>query len=550
MLAKSRLSSFVTLFIFSLAGLGNAQEMHQHEHNSNEKLGRISFPISCTPAAQAEFNRAVAMLHSFWYEKATESFPEVAKGDASCAMAYWGVAMSLYHPLWEKPNAEVLKSGLAAVEKARAIGAKTDRERDYIAAIEVFYKDSAQIDHLSRVLAYEKAMEQLHRRYPDDREAGVFYSLALLASAQGLPSDKTYVREKKAAGILNEILSKDPQHPGVVHYLIHSLDSPPLASLALNAARSYAKIAPSVPHALHMPSHIFTRLGLWQESVKSNIASESAAKRFAVEARMDGAWDEQLHAMDYLIYAYLQGAQDEKAKATLDELNRIEKASPENFKVAYAFAAIPARYAIERRQWSEAASLKLHPPGLAWNRFPWAEAITWFTRAIGAARSGDPDAARLSIDKLESIEKGLLAAKDQYWATQVRVQKLAASAWQAHSEKKEDEALRLMRSAADLEDTTEKHPVTPGPIVPAREMLGDLLLELRQPAEALKEFDRSLLAAPNRFGGLLGAARAAKLSGNAEKAGALYAKLATNCILADGRHGEIREAKSGAHRRR
>ena len=548
MLAKSRILVFLTILPFSLAGPGKAQEMHQHEHSSNEKLGRIDFPVSCTPGAQAEFNRAVAMLHSFWYEKAVESFREVARRDASCAMAYWGVAMSLYYPLWERPNTEVLKSGWAAVEKARAIGAKTDRERDYIASIEAFYKNYAEIDHLSRVLAYEKAMEQLHRRYPADREAGVFYSLALLASAQALPSDKSYIREKKAAGILNEILSKDPQHPGVVHYLIHSCDSPPLANLALNAARSYAQIAPSVPHALHMPSHIFTRLGLWQESVKSNIASESAAKSFAVEAHMDGAWDEQLHAMDYLMYAYLQGAQDKKAKATLDELYRIQKVSPENFKVAYAFAAISARYAIERRQWSEAASLKQYPAGLAWNRFPWAEAIMYFTRAVGSARSGDLDSARRGIDKLSAIENDLVAAKDQYWATQVRIQRLAASAWVACADGKKEDALKLMQSAADLEDSTEKHPVTPGPIVPSREMLGDMLLELREPGQALKEFEKSLLASPNRFGGLLGAARAARLSGNMEKAGALYAKLVTISSRADSRLVEVREAKAGSQK--
>jgi hypothetical protein len=391
--------------------------------------------------------------------------------------------------------------------------------------------------------------EQLHSRYPGDPEAAVFYSLSLLSSAQALPADKSYVREKKAAGILNQILAKDPQHPGVVHYLIHSLDAPPLANLALNAARSYAQIAPSVPHALHMPSHIFTRLGLWQDSIKSNMASESAAKSFAAETRMDGTWDEQLHAMDYLMYAYLQGAQDKKAKATLDELYQIRKASPENFKVAYAFAAIPARYAIERRQWSEAAALKQYYAGFPWNRFPWAEAITWFARAMGAARSGDIHSARQNIDRLDSIEKSLIAAKDQYWATQVRIQRLAASAWVASADKKKEEALKLMQSAADLEDSTEKHPVTPGPIVPAREMLGDMLLEMHEPGQALKEFEKSLNASPNRFGGLLGAARAAKLVGDLGKSGTFYAKFLTVCNRADSRRGEIREAKSGSRQR-
>lgn len=541
MLHQAKLFGFSLVLLAVFFSLCNAQEMNSHEHSGYEKLGKVHFPISCSPTEQVEFDRAVALLHSFWYERAGETFAEIARKEPSCAMAYWGVAMAQYHPLWEKPNVAVLENGVAALEKAKAINANTDRERDYIAAIETFYTDYAKIDHLTRVLAYEKAMERVHAKYPDDGEAGVFYSLALIASALSLPPDRTYGREKKAADILNKVLSAEPQHPGAIHYLIHAYDVPLLAPLALNAARSYAKVAPSVPHALHMPSHIFTRLGLWQESIQSNIESETAAKKFAAEMGMDGAWDEQLHAMDYLMYAYLQGAQDKQAKALLRELYQIRKTNTENFKVGYAFAAIPARYAIERRQWSEAAALKVYPSEFPWNRIPWAEAVIYFARAVGAARGGDVASARRDIDKLTSLENALSEAKER---SQVEIQRLASSAWLAYAEGNKEEALRLMRSAADLEDTTEKHPVTPGPIVPAREMLGDLLLELGEPDRALKEFEAALVASPNRFGSLLGAARAAKLIKNAEKARSFYSKLTAISNQADTSRVELQEART------
>lgn len=546
-LRKPKLITFSAVLLALLSSLCNAQSMHQHEHSDGEKLGHVHFPVSCNSAIQIEFDRAVAMLHSFWYEKAGEAFTEIARRDPSCAMAYWGLAMTLYHPLWEKPNAEALNNGRAVMEKAKSVDAKTEREKDYISAVELFYKDYPSIDHLARTLAYEKAMEQLYSRYPEDREAAIFYSLALIASAQALPTDKAYVREKKAAGILNEALSKEPQHPGVAHYLIHAYDSPPLANLALKAARSYARIAPSAPHALHMPSHIFTRLGLWQESIESNIASEGAAKKFAAEMHMNGAWDEQLHAMDYLMYAYLQGAQDKQAKAILDELYQIHKTTPENFKVAYAFAAIPARYALERRRWSDAASLKMHPRDFPWSRFSWAEAMIHFARGVGAARSGDTSTARQSVEKLAALENTLIEAKDRYWANQVGIQRLAVSAWLAYAEKRKEEALKLMHSAAELEDATEKHPVTPGPIVPAREMLGDMLLELGEYGEALKEFEAMLVVSPNRFGSLLGAARAARLTKNVEKARSSYSRLAAICNHADSNRVELQEAKTFLH---
>src|SRR5712692_9530076 len=525
--------------LFCLISSGLADEGHQHLSGSLEKVGTVHFPISCNVGVQQPFERAVALLHSFWFEEAGKGFTSVTEMDPDCAMGYWGIAMSLWYPLWEHPSEAMLKQGWAAVQKAKAVGAKTQRERDNIAAIETFYKDADKLDHRTRALAYEKAMEQLSLRYPQDHEASIFYALALLGTAQ--PTDKTYARQRRAAEILNKVLASEPEHPGVAHYLIHSFDYPQLAYLALPAARSYAKIAPSAPHALHMPSHIFTRLGLWQDSIQSNLASAAAAKNYAARTRPGTASFDQLHAMDYLVYAYLQGAQDRKAKQILDEIQPMGQADAE-FAAAYAFAAIPARYALERRRWSEAAALVVHPAGFPWDRFRYAEAITYFARALGATRSGDTAAASRDVEKLASIQKALAEGKDIYWATQVEIQRQAAAAWLAHAEGKNEEALKLMRSVAELEDSTEKHPVTPGPVVPARELLGELLLELKEPKLALKEFETAILAAPNRFNGLYGAAKAAELSGDREKARNFYAKLAAVSERSDGERPELQAA--------
>ncbi len=485
-----------------------AQEMHRHD--SSEELGRVNFPVSCTGAAQKQFNRAVAWLHSFEYEEAEKAFTEVTVTDPRCGMGYWGIAMSNYHPIWAPPTTAELQKGLSAVKNAKAVGARTQRERDYIAAIEVFYKNADKLDHRTRTFGYSRAMEQLYQRHPSDREAGVFYALTLIATGM-MANDKSYAREKKAAQILNRVRAREPQHPGVAHYLIHSYDYPALARLALPAARSYAKIAPASAHAQHMPSHIFTRLGLWQEAIRSNLDAEAAAKAYAVRNHLSGVFDEQFHAMDYLAYAYLQGAQDKQARGVLDELNKIQRAEPETFKVAYAFTAIPARYTLERRRWDEAARLTL-PPGslgaLPWQRFRWAAASIHFARAIGSARTGDTVSARQDVEKLAAIQLALVEVKGDYdWAKQVGIQRQAASAWLAHAEGKDVEALRLMRAAADLEDATEKHPVTPGAILPAREMLGDLLRELNQLPLALKEYETVLKSSPNRFNSVYGVAR-------------------------------------------
>jgi hypothetical protein len=537
----SRLFLFASLAVLLLPLTPSAQEMDQHKHEMGEKLGRVNFSVSCNSAAQQQFNRAVALLHSFWYEEAAKGFVEVTKTDPKCGMGYWGIAMSFYHPVWAAPAAAELQTGSAAVQQANLVGARTPRERDYIATIETFYKDAEKFDHRTRALAYEKAMEQLHLRYPKDDEAAVFYALALLGTA--LPTDKTYANQKRAGDILNQVLLSEPEHPGVAHYLIHSFDYPALAPMALAAARSYARIAPSSPHALHMPSHIFTRLGLWQESIDSNIASATAARNYVARMHPGAASFDQLHAMDYLAYAYLQTGQDRQAKAIVDEIYSIKKVDAPIFAAAYAFAAVPARYAFERHQWSEAAALKVHPADFPWNNFPYAEAMIYFARAIGSSRSGDTAGASKDIERLASIQQSLSDAKENYWATQVEIQRRAAAAWLAHAEGKNEEALSLMRSAADLEGSTEKHPVTPGAIVPARELLAELLIELREPQQALKEFEASLLVSPNRFNGLYGAARAAELSGAREKARTFYARLTTLGEHSDGTRPELQAAK-------
>jgi len=541
-----RLVTLTIALVVSFITTASAQDEHKHRHDPSEKLGRVNFAVSCSPKAQTQFNRAVAWLHSFEYEEAEKAFKEVTVTDPRCGMAYWGIAMSNYHPLWAPPTASQLQTGASSVEQAKNTGAQTQRERDYIAAVELFYKDAATVDHRTRAFAYSDAMKQLHQRYPSDSEAGIFYSLSLIATGM-MSRDKNYTREKEAAQILNRVLAREPQHPGITHYLIHSYDSPALASLALPAARSYAKIAPSSAHARHMPSHIFTRLGFWQEGIRSNLDAEAAAKTFALRNNLSGAWDEQFHAMDYLAYAYLQSAQDQKALAVLAELNAIPRADPETFKVAYAATAIPARYALERRQWNDAAKLTLRPGPLAtfpWQRFRWAEAHIHFARAVGSARSGDATSARQEVEKLAAIQQALVEVKGDYdWAKQVRIQELVASSWLAFAESKQEESLRLMQEAAELDDATDKHPVTPGAILPAREQLGELLLELKQPAAAFHEFETSLRTAPNRFNGLYGAARSARLAGNQKEAKVYYAKLMTLSRQADSPRPEVEEAK-------
>jgi tetratricopeptide (TPR) repeat protein len=535
----------VALFLFVISGY--SQEMHPHKHDPSESVGVVVFPVSCKPQAQKQFNRAVAWLHSFEYEEAEKAFTEVTVTDPQCAMGYWGVAMSNYHPLWAPPTPAQLKTGWEAVEKARSAGAPTPREQGYIAAMETFYKDHDKLDHGKRAFAYSDAMKQHSASNSADREAAVFYALSLIATGM-MSNDKTYVREKQAAEILNRVAMREPRHPGVTHYLIHSYDFPALAQLALPAARSYAKIAPASAHAQHMPSHIFTRMGLWSDAISSNLDAHRSAKTFAVRNHLSGAWDEQLHAMDYLAYAYLQRAQDRRAAGVLDELNQIQRVDPQTFKVAYAVTAIPARYALERRQWKEAANLALASGSLRdslLQRFPWAKAHLHYARAIGAARSNDAVAARREIEELSKIKQELTEVKGDYdWARQVDIMRQVGSAWLAFAEGKHDESVQLLRAAADLEDATDKHPVTPGALLPAREQLADLLLELKQPGAALQEFEVSFRSTPNRFNGLYGAARAANLAGNKKAASLYYGKLVALARDANNPRPEIAEARA------
>jgi tetratricopeptide (TPR) repeat protein len=504
------------------------------------KVGEVGFAVSCSAEAQQQFARAVAILHSFWYEEAVKAFTRVAEIDTSCAMAYWGVAMSNWYPLWYPPSDAALKVGSEAVAKAQSIGARTDRERDYIEAIAIFYRDSDRLDNRTRSVAYEKAMEQVYLRYPDDREAGVFYALALNATA--LPTDKAYANQEKAAKILQRIFAEQPNHPGAAHYLIHSYDSAPLANLGLPAAICYSDIAPAVPHALHMPSHIFTRVGQWQSSIDSNRASVEAGQNYA--AKVFGprvVWDQTLHAMDYLEYSYLQTGQDNDAKRVLDQLMSYQKATPSSLAAAYAIAAIPARYAVERRNWAEAAALS-SPPVTFSGDLSWTAAMITYARALGAAHTGDFASAQAEIGKLQAARDSLIQAKNTYWAGQVDVEIRSATAVLAQVQGRMDEALTLMRSAADLEDASDKHPVTPGSIVPARELLGDMLLEADQPAQALVEYEHSLGSAPNRFHGLAGAAAAAERAGDAPRA-KLYREKLVKVTAADSDRPELLAAR-------
>jgi len=502
-------------------------------HTLPEELGTVDFPVSCTAEAQAEFNRGVALLHSFWFPPAVMSFKRVTQLDPTCAMAHWGMAMSMLGIPWSPTPEEALADGQVAVDEAQTVGGETPREQAYIDAVAAFYQDADTLDHQTRASAYEEAMAQLVQDYPEDTEAQAFYALALLITAS--PTDKSYTNQLRAQEILEPLFAAQPNHPGVAHYLIHSNDYPPLATGGLDAAYAYAPIAPAAPHVQHMPSHIFTRLGHWQESIDSNRASVEAARAALPADHPAGtAVEPALHAMDYMMYGYLQLGQDDAATALLDEINAFEQAVG-GLGSAYALAAMPARYVLERGAWDEATTLALHPPEFAWERFPQAEAILVFARGLGAARAGDVAAARQELEHLQALHASLVEANNAYWADQVAIQSTMLEAWIALVEEQPDEALALAQEAAALEDLTEKHPVTPGLVKPAYELLGEMLLELDQPAEALHAFETLLEDDPHRFRGVYGAARAAELAGDMAKAETYYTELVD---LAAGAHGE------------
>jgi hypothetical protein len=535
--------SLAAVVAAAIAGIPAAAQEHQHP--AGEKLGTVHFETSCTPAAKPDFDRAMALLHSFEFGSAIAGFTKAVAADPGCTIAYWGIALSRWSnpfSLNVRPPAQ-LEQGLSAIREAEKRAPKTERERAYVAAAAKLYQNAATMDQRARVLAYSQAMADLAAKYPNDREASIFYALSLTAAA--LPTDKTYANQLQAGRLLEKLYPQEPDHPGISHYIIHSYDVPALAPQALEAARRYSKIAPSAPHALHMPSHTFTRVGSWQDSIESNTASAAAAKR-------DKTTAEELHAMDYMTYAYLQSGQDKAAETLLKSLpevlsrfdvNAIGGAAPGSAGV-FASAAIPVRWALEHRDWAAAA--KLQPQD---SRFGYPEAITHFARALGAARTNAPADARAAIAALQQIQDRLTTANEAYWAEQVNIQRQIATAFLALAEGRKDEALTTMRGAAGREDATEKSAVTPGPVAPARELLGDMLLELQQPADALKEYQTTLKKEPNRFRAVYGAAKASALSGNQAAARTYYQQLLTICERADkpGRP-ELEEARKATGR--
>ena len=517
-----------TIAAAAAAGLSFVQPaLGQSDGN---KLGTVHFETSCKPEAQKLFDEGMLYQHSFWYRASQQVFEDVLKADPECGIAYWGIALSLLWNPHAPPPAKNLAEGAAAIAKGRSVGAKTQRERDYLDALGAMYADYDKVDHRTRMQAYAKAMEQLAQRYPDDDEAQIYYALALNTSAS--PADKTYANQLKGAAILEPIAMRQPQHPGVAHYLIHLYDYPPIAEKGLDAARRYAKVAPAAAHAQHMPSHIFTRVGYWKESIASNVESARVAK-----AGNEG--HDQLHAMDYLVYAYLQLGQDKEAEAVIDEMNAVTGFTETFIAGPYALAASPARYAMERGDWKAAAALQVRPSPLAH-----VQAITHFARALGAARSGNPEAAKADIAKLVELRDKLRDAKDAYWSEQVDIQRQVATAWLLYAEGKHDDALNAMSVAADAEDKTEKHPVTPGVPKPARELYGVMLLESGNAKEALAAFEATMKKEPNRLGAYVGAAKAAEKSGEFAKAQEYYSKVVAIAGAADNSRTEVAEARA------
>ncbi|MEQ1613103.1 MAG: hypothetical protein ABL904_10160 [Hyphomicrobiaceae bacterium] len=522
----TRTTSVVAVAMMAAAGIAGTQQALTQ--SADQKLGKVHFSTSCTPAAQAHFDRAMLYQHSFWYRASQRAFEAALKSDPDCAIVNWGIALSLLYNPHAPPPAENLPLGLAALDKAKAMAVKTQRERDYLETMRAMYTDFDKVDHRTRLQNYLKSMEQLAQRYPDDDEAQIHYALALNTSAS--PADKTYASQLKGAAILEKIHTRQPQHPGVSHYLIHLYDYPAIADKGIEAARRYAKIAPDAPHALHMPSHIFTRVGYWKESIASNLASANAAKDSKES-------DDQLHGLDYAVYAYLQLGQDRQAREIIDTMEKIS--DHKRFAGHYALAVSPARYIVELGDWKSAAKLQVRPTSLAY-----PEAMTHFARALGAARLGDVPAAKVDVARLGELRDKLREAKDAYWSEQVDIQRQVTAAWVLYAEGRHDEALKAMSAAADAEDKTEKHPVTPGVPRPARELYGVMLLERGATKEALAAFEATLKKEPNRLGAYVGAAKAAETSGDTAGARQYWAKVVELTADTDATRPEIVQARA------
>lgn len=531
------LGSFLALTLLTCSGK-KSQQQFQSELKSldlvrgdialcgsgKDQFGTVSFSQACSPAVKEDFNLATALLHSFEYTEAEKVFAKIAEADPSCVMAYWGLAMCSFHPLWAAPSEAELQKGARIIAMARSYNKdKSSRESDYLEAIAAIYDQWDQLDHRTRVLKFEDACARVYAKYPNDSEAAIFYALALRAASD--PSDKSFTKQKKAGEILNGALAREPNHPGIAHYIIHTFDYPELAELGLPAARKYASIAAASAHAQHMPSHIFTRLGLWDESIQSNIKSISAAQCYAQNMGIQGHWDEELHGMDYLVYAYLQEAKDAQASEQMEYLKTFRRVFPENFKGAYTFAAMPTRYALERKDWTAAARLDLNPSEFPWEKFPWEKANVHFGRLLGAVHTHQLKEAGNELEQLTRLHQKLTDERQSYKANLVLIQMKAGEGWIRWAEGKKQEAITLMTDAADREDKTEKDAVTPGEVIPARELLGDMYMELGMAEKALEAYELDLARHPNRFNGVYGAGHAAEKAGDAGKAIGYYEKL-------------------------
>jgi tetratricopeptide (TPR) repeat protein len=529
------------LLIVLLGGCAGETRGQVQEH-AGHPLGAVDFPISCSEQAQAEFNRAVALLHHMTYPQAREAFQRVTTTDPSCAMAHWGIAMTLFQPLWPtRPRPEALQQGWEAVQKASALQPPTERERLFVAAAEAFFLEPASSDYWPRIRRWEQATEKIYAVFPDDPEAAAFYALAHLAAA---PSDATSrAHSDRAAEILLSVYERNPDHPGAMHYLVHANDAPGRERESLEITRKYEVAAPRNPHALHMPTHIYTRLGDWNAVIRGNLRAAEAALEHPAGDGGQFVWDEFPHAIEYLLYAYLQKGSDDNAAAQLERLRATARLEP-TFKTAFHLASTQTRYALERRAWNEAALLVPREPAtLDWDRFTWPEAIARFARGMGAAHLGKVNEARAAGKRLEELEAATRKKGEDLFARNIRVLRLELNAWVAHVEGQRESGVALMREAAELEASTPKHAVTPGPTLPAHELLGDLLMEQEQPAEALAAYKRSIELYPRRFNGLLGAARAARALGDESLARTFYQELLE---VADGgtRVPALKEAQS------
>jgi hypothetical protein len=506
-------------------------------------FGEVSFSLSCRYDLRETFNLGLSLIHSFEYAEAEKAFVSILDQDSECLMAYWGTAMSiLNHPLSLKQNSESLKRGEALLKVAQTLTPNNDREKDYIDAVSIYFKDWQTLDTRTRKAKYEGKMEELYNKYPGDVETAVFYSLAILATAD--LNDKTYSKQKKSGKILEDLFKTNPNHPGIAHYIIHNYDSPELANLALTTARQYAVIAPASAHAQHMPSHIFTRLGLWDESIKSNIDSANSAVCYAESVNPNASWVSEIHAIDYLVYAYLQLGDNAKAQLEMDKVKEIKEVFPEDhFASAYALIEIPSRLAIENKNWELATKLELPKTKLDWNKADWPKAILHFSRALGFANTGNPSAAKKELDILVSLRDRLTSAKNSYESGQVTIQIEAIKAWIEYSKGNSEEAIAYMKVASNLESKTSKAAVTPGEIIPADELLADLYLALNKPKEALETYKINLNGHPSRFNGIYGAAKAAQNLNDIEQATYYFEELIRLSVKTNSTRPEVSEAK-------